>query len=273
MSPANIEARAEERGPADRPGVRRRRSPALQRRAPGARPRHGRRPRSRHPEVLARVQAEVDAANAHLSRVEQIKRFRVLARRVAAGRRRAHADDEAQAQADRREVRRRDRRPLRLDSRYGMAERRLHGLQRVLGVNALFSTAYGNVGSSIYYALGLVASFALGPHAGGVRHHRRHLLPDGRHLRRGDGDVPRGRRLVVLRAPRLQRVLVVLRRLGADAQLHDHDRHLGVLRAALPRRAVRRDALRHSPGDIVFGIGVVVVLARSTWSASRSRPA
>ena len=43
-----------------------------------------------------------------------------------------------------------------------MAERRLHGLQRVLGVNALFSTAYGNVGSSIYYALGLVASYALG---------------------------------------------------------------------------------------------------------------
>jgi APA family basic amino acid/polyamine antiporter len=43
-----------------------------------------------------------------------------------------------------------------------MAERRLHGLQRVLGVNALFSTAYGNVGSSIYYALGLVAALALG---------------------------------------------------------------------------------------------------------------
>ena len=43
-----------------------------------------------------------------------------------------------------------------------MARRRLHGLQRVLGVNALFSTAYGNVGSSIYYALGIVASYALG---------------------------------------------------------------------------------------------------------------
>src|SRR5436305_2823092 len=43
-----------------------------------------------------------------------------------------------------------------------MAQRQLHGLQRVLGVNALSSTAYGNVGSSIYYALGLVASFALG---------------------------------------------------------------------------------------------------------------
>src|SRR5437660_8790216 len=43
-----------------------------------------------------------------------------------------------------------------------MAERHTPGLQRVLGVNALFATAYGNVGSSIYYALGLVASYALG---------------------------------------------------------------------------------------------------------------
>src|SRR5919206_3544483 len=43
-----------------------------------------------------------------------------------------------------------------------MAERKLHGLQRVLGTGALFSTAYGNVGSSIYYALGLVAALALG---------------------------------------------------------------------------------------------------------------
>ena len=35
-------------------------------------------------------------------------------------------------------------------------------LHRVLGVPALFSTAYGNVGSSIYYALGVVALYALG---------------------------------------------------------------------------------------------------------------
>src|ERR671919_194494 len=35
-------------------------------------------------------------------------------------------------------------------------------LARVHGVGALFSTAYGNVGSSIYYALGVVAVFALG---------------------------------------------------------------------------------------------------------------
>ena len=32
----------------------------------------------------------------------------------------------------------------------------------MLGTPALFATAYGNVGSSIYYALGLVAIFALG---------------------------------------------------------------------------------------------------------------
>src|SRR5436309_1293840 len=36
------------------------------------------------------------------------------------------------------------------------------GLERVLGTPALFATAYGNVGSSIYYALGLVAGIALG---------------------------------------------------------------------------------------------------------------
>src|SRR4029079_16281530 len=35
-------------------------------------------------------------------------------------------------------------------------------LQRVHGVGALFSAAYGNVGSSIYYALGVGAAFALG---------------------------------------------------------------------------------------------------------------
>src|SRR5436189_4520768 len=36
------------------------------------------------------------------------------------------------------------------------------GLRRSVGVPALFATAYGNVGSSIYYALGLVAAHALG---------------------------------------------------------------------------------------------------------------
>src|SRR5436309_3972852 len=40
--------------------------------------------------------------------------------------------------------------------------RRQQRLERVLGTPALFATAYGNVGSSIYYALGVTAVFALG---------------------------------------------------------------------------------------------------------------
>lgn len=37
-----------------------------------------------------------------------------------------------------------------------------HRLRRILGVPALFSAGYGNVGSSIYYALGIVAVAAVG---------------------------------------------------------------------------------------------------------------
>ena len=101
-----------------------------------------------------------------------------------------------------------------------MARRRLEGLERVLGVNALFATAYGNVGSSIYYALGLVASLRARPDPARLHHHGVLLLLHRRQLRRGDRDVPRGGRLVELRAPRVQRVLVVLRGLGPDAHLH-----------------------------------------------------
>src|SRR3979411_3260131 len=43
-----------------------------------------------------------------------------------------------------------------------MARLRQEGLRRTVGVPGMFATAYGNVGSSIYYALGLVAAHALG---------------------------------------------------------------------------------------------------------------
>lgn len=43
-----------------------------------------------------------------------------------------------------------------------MARIETHGLRRTVGLGGLFATAYGNVGSSIYYALGLVALYALG---------------------------------------------------------------------------------------------------------------
>jgi APA family basic amino acid/polyamine antiporter len=44
----------------------------------------------------------------------------------------------------------------------GRHRRREVELERVLGAPALFATVYGNVGSSIYYALGVTAAFALG---------------------------------------------------------------------------------------------------------------
>src|SRR5207248_3196575 len=49
-----------------------------------------------------------------------------------------------------------------IESRDVSTRRRQQRLERVLGTPALFSTAYGNVGSSIYYALGVTAVFALG---------------------------------------------------------------------------------------------------------------
>jgi APA family basic amino acid/polyamine antiporter len=142
-----------------------------------------------------------------------------------------------------------------------MAERRLHGLQRVLGVNALFSTAYGNVGSSIYYALGLVASFALGltpvvfvitgvifyltaatyaeatamyPEAGGSSSFARRAFNEFASF------------------------------FAAWAQMLNYTITIAISSFFVPHyfgSVIGVDALRHSPGDIFFGIGVVVLLS------------
>ncbi len=142
-----------------------------------------------------------------------------------------------------------------------MAERRLHGLQRVLGVNALFSTAYGNVGSSIYYALGLVASFALGltpvvfiitgiffymtaatyaeatamyPEAGGSSSFARRAFNEFWSFFAAWGQM-------------LNYIITVA--ISAFFVPHYLGSVIGV------------DALRHGPADIVFGIAVVVLLS------------
>ena len=238
----------EELGPAHRPGLRRRRPPALQRGAARARPRRRRRPRSRRP-----GRRRAGAGRGRRGQRAPVARgadqaLPPPAGRVAARRRRADADDEAQAPADRREVRRRDRRAStpRLPVRHGRTptarpparaggQRPLRDRLRQRRLVDLLRARPGRV-------------VRARPDAGRLHHHRLHLLPDGRHLRRGDGDVPGGRRLVVVRAARLQRVRVLLRRLGADAQLHDHDRHLGVLRAALLRQRDRRRRAAPQPG-------------------------
>src|ERR687888_564087 len=142
-----------------------------------------------------------------------------------------------------------------------MAERRLHGLQRVLGVNALFATAYGNVGSSIYYALGLVASFALGltplvfvitgvffymtaatyaeattmyPEAGGSSSFARRAFNEFWSFFAAWGQM-------------LNYLLTVA--ISAFFVPHYFGSVIGV------------DALRHGPADIFFGIGVVILLS------------
>ena len=142
-----------------------------------------------------------------------------------------------------------------------MAERRLQGLQRVLGVNALFSTAYGNVGSSIYYALGLVASFALGltpvvfvitgvifyltaatyaeatamyPEAGGSSSFARRAFNEFWSF------------------------------FAAWGQMLNYTITIAISAFFVPHylgSVVGVDALRHSPADIFFGIGVVILLS------------
>ena len=72
------------------------------------------------------------------------------------------------------------------------------------------------------------------PDAARLRRGGRDLRRHCGHLRRGDGAVPRGRRLVQLRPARVQRARLVRRRLGADARLRRHRRHVGLLRPALP---------------------------------------
>src|SRR6187399_591013 len=142
-----------------------------------------------------------------------------------------------------------------------MAERRpkSHSLERVLGTSALFSTAYGNVGSSIYYALGLVAGFALGltpvvfliagfifactaatyaeattmyPEAGGSSSFARRAFNEFWSFFAAWGQM-------------LNYIITV----AISAFFVPH--YLGVF----------WPALRHSPGDIFFGIGVVALLA------------
>src|SRR5436305_5601787 len=132
------------------------------------------------------------------------------------------------------------------------------GLERVLGTGALFSTAYGNVGSSIYYALGLVTAFALGmtpvvfviaglifaataatyteattmyPEAGGSSSFARRAFNEFWSFFAAWGQM-------------LNYIITV----SISAFFVPH--YLGVFWGPL----------RHSPGDIIFGIGVVAVL-------------
>jgi APA family basic amino acid/polyamine antiporter len=140
-----------------------------------------------------------------------------------------------------------------------MARLKTRGLQKTVGVPGLFATAYGNVGSSIYYALGLVAAHALGltplvfmfagalfaltaktyaegaamfPEAGGSSSFARHAFNEVVSFVAGWG-------------LSLDYILTI----AISAFFVPH--YLG---AFFP-------ALRHSPGDVIGGIGVIALLA------------
>src|SRR5450755_57974 len=140
-----------------------------------------------------------------------------------------------------------------------MARLTEHGLRRSVGVPGLFATAYGNVGSSIYYALGLVAAHALGltplvflfagglfaltaktyaegasmfPEAGGSSSFARHAFNDWISFFAGW-------------ALSLDYILTI----AISAYFVPH--YLG---AFFP-------ALTHGPGDVIGGIVVIVLLA------------
>ncbi|MBA3808421.1 MAG: universal stress protein [Solirubrobacterales bacterium] len=141
-----------------------------------------------------------------------------------------------------------------------MARLSQHGLKRVLGTSALFSTAYGNVGSSIYYALGLVASYALGltpivflitgvifyltaatyaeatamyPEAGGSSSFARHAFNE------------------------------LWSFFAAWAQMLNYTITIAISAFFVPHYlgGLFWPALQHGPGDVLFGIGVVAILS------------
>ncbi|MGB7587771.1 MAG: universal stress protein [Solirubrobacterales bacterium] len=140
-----------------------------------------------------------------------------------------------------------------------MARLKTRGLPKTVGVPGLFATAYGNVGSSIYYALGLVAAHALGltplvfmfagalfaltaktyaegaamfPEAGGSSSFARHAFNEVVSFIAGWG-------------LSLDYILTI----AISAFFVPH--YLG---AFFP-------ALRHSPGDVIGGVAVIALLA------------
>src|SRR6266480_4327339 len=137
--------------------------------------------------------------------------------------------------------------------------RRQQGLERVLGTPALFATAYGNVGSSIYYALGLVAGIALGltplvfvisglifaataatyaegtvrfPEAGGSSSFARHAFDE------------------------------LVSFVAAWAQMLNYVITIAISAFFVPHYlSIFWGPLRHGPGDVIGGISLVAVLA------------
>src|ERR671921_838359 len=144
-----------------------------------------------------------------------------------------------------------------------MAQRipRDESLSRVHGVGALFSAAYGNVGSSIYYALGVTAAFALGltPVAfvisGLIFAATAATYAEARVFPPGAGGSPTFPRHAF-------NELVSF--VAAWGQMLNYTITVAISAFFVPHyfgSVIGVDALRHGPADIVFGIGVIVALS------------
>ncbi len=119
-----------------------------------------------------------------------------------------------------------------------MARIETQGLRRSVGLGGLFSTAYGNVGSSIYYALGLVAAYALGLTpvifmlAGGL------FAITAKTYAEGASMFPEAGGSSSFARHAFNEFVSFFAGWALSPRLHPHDRHLRLLRAALPGRVL-----------------------------------
>ena len=114
--------------------------------------------------------------------------------------------------------------------------RKLPGFRRELDARALFSVAYGEVASSIYFALGVIAAYALGFTPLVLLGVGVLFLVVSLSYAEGTAALPEtgGAATFVRRA--FNDLARLRHRLGALPRLPDRDRALGALPAALPRR-------------------------------------
>ena len=128
--------------------------------------------------------------------------------------------------------------------------RKVRGFERVLDAPALFAIAYGEIGSSIYIALGIVAAAGARSHTGGAALHRPRLPRSWRsRTRRARRRSPRPGGAETFARRGVQRPRRLRHRLGAVPRLPDRDRAVRAVPAALRRRrAVGPGAAREPLG-------------------------
>ena len=122
--------------------------------------------------------------------------------------------------------------------RLSRVARKLPGLQRVLDAPPLFSVAYGEIASSIYFALGIVARNALGLTPVVLLAIGALFLLVALSYAEGTAAIPETGGAATFVRQGVQRPRRLHDRLGALPRLPDRDRAVGALRAALPRGGV-----------------------------------